>query len=299
MNCQQFQAIVLAGERTGGNALARSLGLPAGVLAPLAGRSCIQRVMTTLRESCSVAGGILSGPSASVLREAPEFSALLEPGDYRWLAPANGPAASAFAAAEHLNSHPLLLTGADHGLLDTATVDDFCKDALAVGPAGHRPDIVVGLVPHDLVREAFPDSKRTVLRFSDGAFCGSNLFAVTSETGHSGLRFWSEVESFRKRPWKIAGRLGLKTLLRYVTGGLAVDQAFRALSLKAGCRVSWVAVHEPRAAVDVDTVADWELACRLLEREKAAPANPQQGTGPAQGGGKRQAGGPAENRPDP
>jgi len=231
--------------------------------------------MTTLRESCSVAGGIVCGPSASVLREAPEFSALLEPGDYHWLAPADGPAASAFAAAEHLSNHPLLLTGADHGLLDAATVDDFCKDALAVGLAGHPPDIVVGLVPHELVREAFPDSKRTVLRFSDGAFCGSNLFAVTSEAGHSGLRFWSEVESFRKRPWKIAGRLGVMTLLRYVTGGLAIDHAFQALSLKAGCRVGWVPVTEPRAAVDVDTIADWELACRLLEREEAATANPQ------------------------
>ena len=115
MNCQQFQAIVLAGERAGGNALAQSLDLPAGVLAPLAGRTCIQRVMTTLRESCSVSGGVLCGPSASVLREAPEISALLEPGDYSWLAPASGPAASALAAAEHLNSHPLLLTGADHG----------------------------------------------------------------------------------------------------------------------------------------------------------------------------------------
>lgn len=291
MTSQQFQAIVLAGERPGGNALGKSLGLPAGVLAPLAGRSCIQRVMTTLRQSRRVAGGILCGPSASVLREAPEISALLASGDYKWLAPATGPAASAFAAAEALNSHPLLLTGADHGLLDIATVDGFCKDALAVDSAEGSPDIVVGLVPHERVREAFPNSKRTVLRFSDGAFCGSNLFAVTSEAGHRALRFWSEVESFRKRPWKIARRLGALTLLRYITGWLTIGQAFQSLSRRAGCRVGWVLVFEPKAAVDVDTVADWELACRLLESETAAAANPQQATGPA--------GGPVESRPDP
>ena len=280
MTSHQFQAIVLAGERAGGNSLGKSLGLPAGVLAPLAGQPCIQRVITTLRQSCSVAGGILCGPSASVLREAPEISALLEPGDYKWLAPAHGPAASAFAAAEALNSHPLLLTGADHGLLDTATVDGFCKDALATGSAGCQPDMVVGLVPYERVREAFPNSKRTVLRFSDGAFCGSNLFAVTSEAGHRALRYWSEVESFRKRPWKIARRLGVLTLLRYVTGRLTVGHAFQALSRQAGCRVGWVLVPEPRAAVDVDTVADWELACRLLEAETAATAHPQRASGP-------------------
>jgi hypothetical protein len=221
-----------------------------------------------------------------VLLEAPEISALLEPGDYQWLAPANGPAASAFAAAEALNCHPLLLTSADHGLLDSATVDGFCKDALATGSAGRPPDIIVGLVPHERVREAFPDSKRTVLRFADGAFCGSNLFVLTSEAGHRALRFWSEVESLRKRPWKIARRLGVLTLLRYVTGRLTVGSAFQRLSRRAGCRVGWVLVSEPRAAVDVDTVADWKLACRLLEGDAAAAANPRTTTG--------QAGGPAE-----
>jgi GTP:adenosylcobinamide-phosphate guanylyltransferase len=292
MTCKLFQAIVLAGERAGGSPLGKALGLPASVLAPLAGQTCIQRVVTALRQSRSVSGGFLCGPSAAVVAAAPEISVLLAVGDYEWRAPAGGPAASAFAAAEASNKHPLLLTSADHGLLDAAIVDSFCQDAAATASDPHPPDIVIGLVPHERVSSAFPDSKRTVLRFHDGAFCGSNLYAVTSLAGHRALRFWSEVEAFRKRPWKIARALGPLTLLRYIAGRLTVAQAFRALSRQAGCRVGWVLVANPRAAVDVDTLADWQLACRLLEDDATGP---RMETGPA----SSQAGSPAGNRAEP
>jgi hypothetical protein len=158
----------------------------------------------------------------------------------------------------------LLITTADHGLLDSAMVDDFCTSAVEAAAAPHSPDVVVGLVPHALVRAAFPDSRRTRLRFSDGVYCGSNLFAVLTGPGIEALRFWSEVEAHRKSPWKIARRLGFATLLRYLTRTLSVDAAFAAVSRRAGCTLGWVAVHEPRAAVDIDSVADWELARGLL-----------------------------------
>ena len=81
------------------------------------------------------------------------------------------------------------------------------------------------------------------------------------------LAFWSGVEAERKRPWRIARRLGPGVLLRYLLGRLPVDAAFEALSERAGCRVGWVALPSPRAAVDVDTAADWRLANRLLRED--------------------------------
>jgi hypothetical protein len=121
------------------------------------------------------------------------------------------------------------------------------------------------------VHAAFPGSRRTRLRFSDGDYCGSNLFAVLTEPGVRALRFWSEVEAHRKSPWKIARRLGFLTLLRYLTGTLSVDAAFATMSRRAGCTLGWVTVREPRAAVDIDSVADWELARELLARETGSP----------------------------
>jgi hypothetical protein len=103
-----------------------------------------------------------------------------------------------------------------------------------------------------------------VLRFADGAWCGSNLFALMSDRSNGALSFWSTVEADRKRPWRIARRLGLRTLLRYLGGRLDTAEAFATLSRLAGCRVSWIEVPCARAAVDVDSRDDWSLANRLL-----------------------------------
>jgi hypothetical protein len=273
MNDARFSAIVLAGERPEGNALAQALGLPAGVLAPLGGRSTMARVLDALRASRSVTGGVVCGPAAPVLERTPELRDQLAQGDFRWLAPAAGPAASAAVAAAALGTRPLLLTTADHGLLDGALVDAFCTSALEARAARPGLDLVVGLVPYELVRSAFPASRRTRLRFADGEYCGSNLFAVLGDAGIHALGFWSEVEAHRKSPWKIARHLGFLTLLRYLARTLTVDAAFAAVSRRAGCTLGWVTVTEPRAAVDIDSVADWELARQLLAREAdgAAP----------------------------
>ncbi|MFU8813701.1 MAG: MobA-like NTP transferase domain containing protein [Pseudomonadales bacterium] len=264
-----FRAIVLAGERPGGGVLARELGLAAGVLAPLAGQPCIVRVVACLRAARWVTGGTLCGPDPAVTATSAELQALLAGGDFHWLAPSSGPAASALAASRAEATTPLLLTSGDHGLLDAAMVDGFCSDAWRAGAASGA-DLLVGLVPHQRVAAAFPDSKRTVLRFSDGAFCGSNLFALLTPQSQHALTFWSALEAYRKQPWKIARQLGATTVLRYLSRRLSVDEAFRVLSRHAGCRVGWIPVNAARAAVDVDSRADWLLADRLLREDAAA-----------------------------
>jgi CTP:molybdopterin cytidylyltransferase MocA len=262
---RRFRAIVLAGERPGGSALARALELPAAVLAPLAGRPCIVRVVDTLHDAGQVEGILLCGPARGIVDASPDLASVLAHSQADWLAPASGPAASALRAARVCQHYPLLLTSGDHGLLSSEVVDTFCRQALDVADAeADEPDVVVGLVSHPQVARAFPQSRRTVLRFADGAFCGSNLFALLTSASGRALEFWTVVEAERKRPWRIALRLGPVTLLRYLCGRLSVDQAFEQLSRRAGCRVRWIPVTSPRAAVDVDSEADWRLADRLL-----------------------------------
>jgi len=252
-------AIVLAGERAGGNALARAHGLGASVLIEVAGRSLIERVIDTLRASRSIAGGLVVGPHATVVENTPGLRALFARGDFRWQAPAAGPSASALAAAASLARHPLLLTAGDHALLEAATVDTFCAEAGACDA-----DFVVGLVPHALVAARFPRSRRTLLKFSDGTYCGANLFLLRTAAGHLALALWQAVEQERKRPWRIAARLAPGALLRYLAGRLPVAEAFARLSETSGCRVAFVEVHAARAAVDVDSSADLALAETVL-----------------------------------
>ena len=259
-------AIVLAGERPGGGVLARALDLPAGVLAPLAGRPCLARVLDTLRDSGSVVTITLCGPARAVVGTVPDLGDLVAAPDVAWREPSSGPAASALAGIDG-QPFPLLLTSGDHGLLTPAIVDGFCARAAAVDA-----DLVVGLVPYAAVAEAYPDSKRTLLKFADGARCGSNLFALLRPESARALEFWRSVEADRKRPWRIARRLGVITLIRYLLGRLSADAAFATLSERAGCVIRWVTVDEPRAAVDVDSEADWRLADRILTTEREAGA---------------------------
>jgi len=254
-----FAAIVLAGERPGGSDFSRELGLASSVLVDVAGKSALARVIEALESSRSVNGGVLCGPVESIFREQPEFQEILRDSSFQWIPPQAGPSASALAGLESLNQFPALLTAGDHALLTGEMVDDFCSRV-----SGLDLDIVFGLVPYSIVREAFPESKRTVLKFSNGQFCGSNLFAILNPRGKAGPALWSQLEADRKRPWRMVRRGGIGLLLRYLTGRLTLESALETLSNAMGCRVGYVLIDNPRAAIDVDSVADRDLAQKIL-----------------------------------
>ncbi|MGD9264463.1 MAG: NTP transferase domain-containing protein, partial [Lysobacterales bacterium] len=157
----QFRAIVLAGERPGGSPLAREFGVSAGVMVPVAGRPSLERVMQAVEASHAVEGGIVCGPPKAAVESDTAMQSLLT-SPWQWLAPAAGPAASALAAVEALDQFPALLTTGDHALLTPGIVDAFCHQA----SLGRDADIVIGLVPHRLVKAAWPESRRTVLKFA-------------------------------------------------------------------------------------------------------------------------------------
>jgi hypothetical protein len=89
----------------------------------------------------------------------------------------------------------VLVTTGDHALLAPAMVREFLDRAIA-----HGGDVAVALAPYDLVREAYPQTRRTVLRFSDGRFCGCNLFAFLTARGREMVKIWRQVENDRKNP---------------------------------------------------------------------------------------------------
>jgi GTP:adenosylcobinamide-phosphate guanylyltransferase len=254
-----FRAVVLAGERPGGSALSRAAGVEAGVLVPVAGIAAVERVLDALDASPRVDDCLLCGPDPAIAGASDVIRRLTSRDRVGWLAPADGPAASALAGLASLNSYPMLVTAGDHALLSPAILEEFLA-----GVEGRTEDAIVGLVPYEAVRTAFPESRRTVLKFSDGGYCGSNLFAFLRAEGLGAVRFWRQVESDRKRPWRVARRLGLWTLLRYLAGRCTVAEAFRMLSEKSGCAVDFVRIENPAAAVDVDSVEDWRLAERIL-----------------------------------
>lgn len=255
-----FHAVVLAGDRGPDDPVAHHTGATCKALAPVAGRPMLLRVLDALAASTAIDGVTLVGPQAAQVDQCPELAARIAAGRLAWLPPQPSPSRSAAAALEQLPAdRPVLLTTADHALLQAQWVDVFCAQALASGK-----DAVVGLAHHAAVLAAFPGSKRTALRFRDAACCGCNLFAFLTPAGRRAPAFWRQMEQQRKQPHRLAAALGLGTLLAYLCGRLTLADGLEHLSRKIGAELGAVLLDDPRAAVDVDSVADFELVERLL-----------------------------------
>jgi GTP:adenosylcobinamide-phosphate guanylyltransferase len=254
-----YDSVVLAGQRHGVTPLSTMAQVPVDVLVPVAGRPAIERVLAALENCSLLKPPVVVGPAPEVLAGCTQIRDLFDRYGATWLEPMSDPASSAIAGIAH-GQTPLLVTTGDHALLTAELVHEFCSAAATVDF-----DVVVGLVPFELVKQAFPESRRTVLKFSDGGMCGSNLFFVRTPLGQRAFEFWCDLQHDRKRPQRIARRIGWRFLWKYLTGRLTLAAAMATLSAQAGCRVGVVRLIEPRAAVDVDTIEDWRLAERILE----------------------------------
>jgi CTP:molybdopterin cytidylyltransferase MocA len=252
---EKLIAIILAGKRPGQMEASN-------ILVPIAGTPAIERVARTIRASTLVHGGFIVGPDSPAVETNQIMRTILGVGDFKWIEPAIGPSASALRALDYCARYPVLLTAGDHPLLTPTIVDGFCRHALTLSG-----DFLVGLVPHETVLSRFPKSQRTTLRFSDGAFCGSNLFLIKNANGKKALRLWTRMESNRKRPWRTAARLGWVTMFQYLSGRLSSKDACRVLSATSDCEVTFCPIEDARAAIDVDSDEDLQLVERILADE--------------------------------
>ena len=264
---EHLPAIVLAGERPGGGLLGKHFGAAANALVPVCGLPSIVRVIEALRKTTCISGGLISGPSAEVVNASAVFASIRERGDFLWVAPEPGPAESASSALRRLDRWPVLITTADHALLQPGVIERFCTQAMVA-----EQDMVVGLADAVKVKAAFPHSRRTVLAFADGGRCGTNLFLLRNPAALCIVDFWRDIQAERKRPWRMARRIGVGVLVRYLLGRLRVDDALRMLGQRAGGTVGWIDVAEASAAVDVDSVADHALAEVVIRARGAGDA---------------------------
>jgi hypothetical protein len=222
----------------------------------------VLRVLDALRASQAVGACLLCGPPGRIVETEPVFQGLISSGAARWVPPQATPSSSASAALELIaRDTPVLLTTADHALLQPEVVDHFCRQAAASGC-----DVVAALASHEVTVARFPGMRRTRTRFSDGAVCGCNLYAFLTPAGRIAADFWRRVESHRKRPLKMIAELGWTAVLRYALGLLPLRQAIGHVSDRMGIRVGALMIPFPEAAVDVDSVSDWRFAQRIVSQ---------------------------------
>jgi GTP:adenosylcobinamide-phosphate guanylyltransferase len=242
-------AIILAGSRPEGDPVARSENLSAKALVDIGGATALDRVIDALQGAGL--DRIVVAASAGPVADLAAARGL------ETIEPAAGPSESVSRAFDLLGA-PLLVATADHPLLQSEWISRFLADAPA------DADVATMLASREKVEAAIPGSRRTWLKFSDGHWSGCNLFLLRTPNASRALQAWKQVERDRKRPWRIAQRIGPVTLARYALGMLSSEQAFTRLGRTMGVTAAVVPAHDGLAALDVDSVADLEMVRAIV-----------------------------------
>jgi len=249
-----WTAVVLAGSRPGRDAFAEQHGTDLKALIPIAGEPMVVRPVRALLESENI-GKIL------VLSQSPERIAAVLPNDARIdVRQSQGTIAETMIGllSDKRIQWPLLVTTADHALLDAVTVDEFC--AAAVGA-----DVAIGMVERNNLMRRLPQTKRTWLKFRGGAYTGANLFALRSTAVAPAIQLWRSVEQDRKKAWRVIALLGPAGLVATALRLVSVDEVLAQVGGKLGLSVKAVKLRNPLAGVDVDKAEDHALVEAILQ----------------------------------
>ncbi|SNS23606.1 MobA-like NTP transferase domain-containing protein [Sphingomonas laterariae] len=256
----KWTAILLAGSRPGGDPFAEQHGERFKARVPIAGEAMIAHVVRTLAAVDRI-GRIV------ILSQEPEA---VIAGDLGWIGEhpkvalkTSGQGISrsiADIAGTAAAPWPVLIATADHPLLAPSDVELFLN---GVGDA----DVAVAMVPQHVLLAAYPDNKRTWLRFSDGGFTGANLFGLTGPNVSAVLDLWANAEKDRKAARKLMLRFGPCLAIRALTRTITLASALATAGKRLGVKVRPVLLDRAEAGIDVDKASDYALASSILERQ--------------------------------
>jgi len=250
----RWTALLLAGSRLGRDAFAEAHGTDLKALIPVGGVPMVARPVAALLGASPI-------DRVRVLAQHEERIAAALPRDERLSVEVSAATIAATLEAifaDPATSFPLLVTTADHALLDRAMIEQFCA-------AAEGADLAIGVVERRALMKRLPQSQRTWLKFRGGAYSGANLFAFGGPGATRAIALWRSVEQDRKKGWRMIAALGLPVLLGSVLRLHDLDQTLAAIGGRLGLTIRKVELTDPLAAIDVDKPADHELVSLILE----------------------------------
>lgn len=246
-------AVVLAGSRPGSDPLAAALGTDLKALVPVAGKPMVRwpveallasdrfsQVVVLAQEPERIAAALAPHPRLVVERSAATIAATLER-----------------LCLDHAVEWPLIVTTADHALLDQGMIDEFCD-------LSERADVAIGVVERARLMDRLPKSRRTWVRFRSGAFSGANLFRLGGRTVLPAIELWRSVEQDRKKGWALLLAFGPLNFLAAALRLRTIHETVERIGRRLGVKAEAIEMSNPLAAVDVDTLSDHALVETLL-----------------------------------
>jgi GTP:adenosylcobinamide-phosphate guanylyltransferase len=249
----RWTAIVLAGSRPGVDPFAAQHGTDLKALIPVGGVPMVRRPVEALLASEMIA-------DIYVLAQDPERIAAVLPADPRIRVGRSGATIAETLLAlcdDPATEWPLLVTTADHALLDPAMIRDFCSRT-------GRCDIAIGVVERRQLERKVGHAQRTWVKFRGGAYSGANLFAFRDRKVAAALDLWRDVERDRKKALKLLWKIGPTIFLNAVLSRRTLDESLRKISHRIGVVIRAVEPANPLAAIDVDKPSDLEMVEQIL-----------------------------------
>lgn len=258
------EALVLAGSRPGGDAMADSRGISVKALIPVTGKAMLAHVTDALLGHRAIDKVHLLAQDFAPFWADSDTSGLES--NPRVLAQTSG-ATIATSLDRVLDQdgtrYPMLITTADNVLLSAPMIDDFLS-------AAEDTDIAIAVVEKQVLLRRYPASRRTWLKLRGGQYSGANLFYFGSPKARQILRYWAEVEQDRKKGWKILTIFGPWLLFLAVTRMLTVDQLAARVGKKLGLTIRIVKMAQAEACIDVDKDSDLEMVEQILTARNEA-----------------------------
>lgn len=237
----------MAGQRPGVDPLADALGQEFKALIPIAEKPMLLHVVEALQTSNCI---------GEIRIMAQNINAIKAIGNFDVGVSADSIAAT-IAPLVAAMDEPMLITTADHALLTPEMIDSFVSSA-----AGH--DLAVGLVERRTLIAAYPESKRTWLKFRGGQYSGANLFWIGSAKMLPILEIWRNVEQNRKKTRALLGAFGPFLLLGVALRLLSLEAALSRIGKRHGISIAPVILPQAEACIDVDNVADHRQVEEIL-----------------------------------
>ncbi len=259
-----FDALVMAGTREGAlDPMAVHAGVSNKCLADVCGRPMISRVLEALAASPHIRSIAVSIQNPDILLKSGGIGRLIAQHNITFAPSGAGPALSVLKAMENKKPFaPLLVTTADSALLTREIVDYFCARA-------REPDadLFVGFAARTRLKRAYPDVRRTYLRFRDDHYSGCNLYAFSTRASLKAAAFWAEADRLRKQPYKLVARFGLGSLALFALNRLTLAAALARAGATLGLTAAPVIMPFAHAAIDVDKPDDLALVQRILNAD--------------------------------
>lgn len=251
-------ALLLAGARPTADPLAVAAGVAIKPLVPVGGQPMINWPARALLAHPAIGRVVILTQSPRLFLADPATSWLADHPRILFEPSGSGIASSLLAYMERPDiGFPLLVTTADHVLLDGAMLDQFVAEAAGA-------DIAVAMVERGTLLARYPQSRRTWLKFRDGGWSGANLFWFGSAKARAIVALWQEVEQDRKKGWKILAAFGPLALMGALLRISTLRQGIARVGKRFGLTARLVAMAQPEACIDADKPADVALIEAIL-----------------------------------